>query len=162
LETNPTREDWIRLAAFIDGEGSILINERNTQGKSNWGPWLRVVIANTDPRLPRWLRMTFGGGAVVARRRAKANHRHAIKWHVSCRQAEEILRNCLPFLLLKKEQAEIALAYRETIGGPGKRVSLEVMEKRKEYRARLVELRKQIFAVDDIRMEVTRDQSTLQ
>lgn len=161
METKPTREDWIRLAAFIDGEGSILINERRSAKRTNWGSWLRVVIANTDPRLPRWLLLTFGGTIVVARRRAKENHRYAIKWHVSCRQAEELLRECLPFLLIKKEQAEIALAFQETLGGPGKRVTLATMLKRKGCRDALTKLRKQIFPIDDIRMEVSRDQVTL-
>lgn len=151
----PTREDWIRLAAFIDGEGSILVNERNGDGRTNWGSYLRVVVCNTDPRLPRWLLETFGG-TIAVQQRHHPNHRHVIKWHVSCRKAAEVLRGCLAFLLLKREQAEIGLAYQETLKGRGHRVSLSTMLLRKSYRDQLKGLRKTIFPLSDIRRDLTQ------
>ena len=49
-EHNPSPLDWARLAAFIDGEGSILINTQKSVAAS--APrghfYLRVTVANTD------------------------------------------------------------------------------------------------------------------
>lgn len=115
----PSDADWIRLAAFIDGEGSILINKLGTKKRHRLlGKWmLRVVICNTDPRLPRWCQDTFGGGFTIGYRPKKPNHRMQYKWLVSTKQAQWILEGCMPHFLIKREQAEIALAFRSTFSG---------------------------------------------
>jgi|SRR5580692_2853114 hypothetical protein len=108
----PTQIDWARLAAFIDGEGTIVIKPylvKYTQ--------LFVRIANTDPRLPLWCRKCFDHGKVYAsdsQSRKFPGRMRVYTWIVQSKKAELILRGCLPYFILKKEQAEIALAYRET------------------------------------------------
>jgi hypothetical protein len=144
-ELNPSELKWAQLAAFIDGEGSILFTERHYKGKPYVGMYIRVVIANTDPRLPRWCSENFGGVFVVGDRRRKPNHRLAYKWHVSCRHAEWVLRGCLPHFVLKKEQAEIALAFQETIRpsakGRGASLPEAVWNHRKALKEELHKLR---------------------
>ena len=139
----PTRGDWIRLAAFVDGEGMIDIHEGVPKIRVRPTPnlFLRVVILNTDPRLPLWCKGTFGGSVLPGGRPRKASHRPTFVWAVSARQAARVVRGCLPHLLLKREQAEVALAFYETIGRHGKPVSGEIIERRLDCRRLLSSLK---------------------
>src|SRR6266487_1864296 len=110
----PTEIDWARLAAYIDGEGSILITERHYKSSPYPGMYIRVILANTDPRLPLWAKERFGGVFVIGWRDQPEHHKTPYKWHVSCNQAASVLEKCLPYFLLKKEQAEVALAFQRT------------------------------------------------
>lgn len=112
---SPADVDWARLAALIDGEGSILINKRT--GRED--VWLRVVICNTDPRMIVWLKETFGGTAIVARKAYRDGYKAQMKWQVNCVQAEWLLRGCYKYLICKQDQADIAFAYRATSRGAG-------------------------------------------
>jgi len=121
-KVEPTNEDWIKLAAFIDGEGSISI--KNLTTKTGRYSQLFVAIANTDPRLPMWCRDRFGGLLYGSDDNAKKSNkqRRFWRWITHSAQAESIIRGCLPHFLLKREQAEVALAYRKTFrfkGGKG-------------------------------------------
>ena len=150
-EIPPSEMDWLRLAAFIDGEGSILMTERHYKNKSWDSMYIRVVLCNTDPRMPKWCRDTFGGVFVLGDKRRKPNHRQSYKWHVSTRHAEWVIRGCLPYFLIKREQAEVALAFQETVRksrlGQPVTVPDEVKEKRREFKAQLHELRWQTYEV---------------
>ena len=146
----PSDLDWARLAAYVDGEGSILINERNGDGRTNWGSWLRLIICNTDPRLILWLKKTFGGNVVCGRKRAKTCHRYQLKWHVSCRQAYALLKGCYPYLICKKDQAECAFAYQESIRGPGHRVAPETNAFRMNMRLKLKDLRWKAYPLEEL------------
>jgi hypothetical protein len=110
----PTKSDWIKLAAFIDGEGTILI--KPVYAKSGRYTQLCIGISNTDPRLPVWLLETFGGAVYVINwnKRQSAKWRRAYTWKVHSQVAGRILEQCLPHFLLKREQAEVAIAYRKT------------------------------------------------
>lgn len=103
-------EDWARLAAYIDGEGCMSITFRTENGRRLPGQ-LIMSVANTDPRLARWL-LRFGVGHVVSKYRANAKAtRPFYTWRVASRQAAAIIERCLPFFVIKREQAEIAIAY---------------------------------------------------
>lgn len=110
-----TPTDWARLAAYIDGEGHIALNENTRKGKTSYA-YLRVIVTNTDPRLIIWLQRTFGGG-VLKIDRSKQGYRRCFKWTASCRHAEALLRGCLEFFITKRDQADIALAFQETLHG---------------------------------------------
>jgi hypothetical protein len=112
----PTRDDWIRLTAYIEGEGSIYIKPgRNRGGKKVYNA-LTIDVDNTDPRLPLWCQKTFGGSFRInySNQRLHKNSKPVATWRIHCKMAEEILKGCLEHFIIKKEQAEIALAYRAT------------------------------------------------
>ncbi|HEV8525223.1 MAG TPA: hypothetical protein VGQ71_12040 [Terriglobales bacterium] len=142
----PTKLDWVRLAAYIDGEGSILITERHYKTSPYLGMYIRVVLANTDPRLCLWAQERFGGVFVISQRDKPAHHKTPYKWHVSCNQAACILERCLPYLLLKREQAEIALAFQSTVTngrGRGAKLTDEERAIRESCKEDLLRLRQQ-------------------
>jgi hypothetical protein len=103
----PERDDWIYLAGMIDGEGCITIMSRG----QDQAPVAAVIVVNTDTRLMAWLKSTFGGNV---RRQAKAvgKHKQAWQWRILARQAETVLVEIRPFLKLKGDQTDVALAYR--------------------------------------------------
>ena len=142
-EMFPTQLDWARLAAYIDGEGSVMINGRH----------LRVVVSNTDPRLHVWLRHTFGGSIMAQRRYLNPRHSTAMKWDVSCRKAAWVLENCLPFLIIKKQQAEIGLAYQSRLKGPGQRKSLAEISMRADLKDQLTVLNQKGRRDGEVRAE---------
>jgi len=114
----PSELDWVRLAAFIDGEGFIDI-ETHTQYRPHLKREytthrLRIVIVNTDPRLALWLKATFGGCANFEPTK-NPKWRHKLVWYLCSRAAADVLLSCLPYLLLKIEQAETALAFQATV-----------------------------------------------
>jgi hypothetical protein len=154
---NPTEIDWARLAAYIDGEGSILMNRRNDRPHDIW---LRVVICNTDPRMIVWLKQTFGGSVAVMRKPYKEGYKAQIKWHTSCYKAEWILRGCYQYLICKQDQADVAFAYRATTRGAGGHRgspnSPELTAYRYELRDKLKGLRSVGKTNSD--MELLRDQ----
>ena len=120
---SPTREDWIRLAAFIDGEGCIELYAgppRNKTGVKDYR--LCVKVSNTDRRMPDWCHQTFGCGHMET---PKSNTRPGRKpltdWAVDRTAAIPILQGCLKFFVNKREQAEIALRYASTFMKRGTR-----------------------------------------
>jgi len=144
-----THLDWARLAAFIDGEGTIAI--KNLRTKSGRYSQLIVAIANTDPRLPMWCRENFGGllYACDSNANKSAKWRRSYRWITHSAQAETIIKNCLPYFLLKKEQAEIALAYRKTFRCKGGKGSARIISDadlalRQGYRTELHRLKREL------------------
>src|ERR1700685_398929 len=106
----PAPTVWAQMAGYIDGEGSILINTQK-RGKSEvCGFYLRVTVANTDVRLPVWLKENFGGtykDANSEKYYEGKNWRRCYHWGASAHRAAWVLHNCLPYLVIKREQAEL-------------------------------------------------------
>jgi hypothetical protein len=116
--------EWLRMATLLDTEGSIQI--KKSMSAMNFGcrvpnHTLLVTVTNTDPRIPLWCKSVFGG-AVSFRRPPKQHHRSIYRWAVGCAHAAAVLSGCLPYFLIKRNQAEIAIASRDTVrnvGGKG-------------------------------------------
>ncbi len=142
----PTEIDFARLAAYVDGEGSILISERHYKTSPYPGMYIILVVSNTDPRLLIWCKERFGGTFQVGDH-AKVrlmDYKIPYKWHVSCNQAASIIEKCLPYFIVKKEQADVALAFQKTVKyGRGRGVKLTDGERsfRESCKEKLKELR---------------------
>lgn len=138
----PVVFDWVRLAMAIDCEGSINITARHLPKGRTPVHDLTISVVNTDPRLPLWCYDTFGGYTNI--RYGSGNRKAIFRWTITTKGAESILRGCLPYFMLKREQAEIALVLRESYlySGPGRAVPDNVIEIREELRKRLVTSRK--------------------
>ena len=107
--------DKARLAAYIDGEGSIYINKQGALGGRKKTPQysLSLMIGNTDVRLMTWLKSTFDG-SVYHVKYEKCKHlgkKPIMRWQVNERMAEVILKACVPYMIMKKQQAEVGIAF---------------------------------------------------
>ena len=96
---------WEYMAGMIDADGSI--GTTTTGAKRNVVG--RVIIANTNQEFLYTLKAQFGGTISIRKQGAKEGWKPfgSISW--TNRQAEHILVNILPFLLIKKKQAELCL-----------------------------------------------------
>jgi len=92
------------IAGFFDGEGCISANE--------WGA-IFIIVVNTDERVIRAIRDYFNFGRVKRESPKQENHRTRYIWQVSSWQAYEVLEKIKPYLIIKKEQAEIAMRLQE-------------------------------------------------
>lgn len=137
--------DWARLAAFIDGEGCILSacsvhKDPKFAGTRTRYEYIRVVVTNTDPRLSKWILETFGGHIIdhSNNKQRNKNWKPCFFWQVSCAKAARILTGCRPYLILKGEQADVAMALQDTMIYSGRRGTPQsVVDHRAELQGKL-------------------------
>lgn len=114
----PAELGW--AAGVVDGEGCICIYGRPQRVTKKGVRALALVInvGNTDPRMPLRMQELFGG-AYSRLAEKRVNRKPAFQWLLTGRPAGECIRLIYPYLVIKKEQAEIAMAYAQTISGKG-------------------------------------------
>lgn len=99
-------------AGFFDGEGCVLIYKRAAtclSPKSASPPYqIRVTLTNTHEGVIQDIQRTYGGN-VCAYLKPKARRRPAWKWNASCQKAVAFLRAVRPHLIVKGEQADLAI-----------------------------------------------------
>jgi hypothetical protein len=110
-----TKDEWIYAAAMVDAEGCISIGRSphtTRAGTPYWAYSLRIQIANTSSKLMDWLVERFGG--VIYTKRNNLNPKRPVhQWFTKGgRPAQEaFLLGILPYLLIKRDQALIALDF---------------------------------------------------
>lgn len=133
-----------RLAAYIDGEGTVDLQGSSQGGKRSYGYKLRISIVNTDLRLLVWCKENFGGH-IRMNRPGGGNHRPVYSWTISgAEQVGNLLKGCLPFFVIKREQAEIGIAFGKTFSSSNRDprgLSDSIKQKRESLRAKLFEIR---------------------
>jgi len=109
--------DFARLAAYIDGEGCIVISScQKPRGRGvSKTHCMQVTVTNTYLPLFSWIVGTFGGSVSEANSNSRKSTavKRCWRWVIGEVPSEMILRRCLPYLLIKSEQAKIALAFRD-------------------------------------------------
>lgn len=100
------------LAGIIDGEGCISIRKWQQRNKY-WIYSLTLDVGNTNRILTDWLSDNFGGTVILFHSK-NPRHNDRYCWRLSQGKAGIIIKKVLPYLLIKKEQAVLALEYRKT------------------------------------------------
>jgi hypothetical protein len=125
------------LAGLLDGEGTICIL-RGSHKETKERVWfesytLRLSITNTNLALLEWVRQHFGG-SIQERKEVTVRWNKTWIWYCGGKNASDIIRKCLLFLVAKKEQAKIALTFRETFKGKrtAYRIPPNILEERAE------------------------------
>ncbi len=122
----PTEAQLAYTAGIIDGEGCIRFNRQATRLT------MRVHVTNTNKALIDWLHRTYGGYVWAERRQYIPNAKPRFAWEVSAQAAYRFLHQVRPFLMLKAEQADLAISMQET-----KKPRNRLPEGLAEYRERL-------------------------
>lgn len=99
------------LAGILDGEGCVYVNRRKVMGnRKTPGYSLKVVVSITSERLVDWLKDRAKLTSIF---RAEANEKtnRKAKWLCTWNNtaAEWILKLTLPYLIIKKDQANLGL-----------------------------------------------------
>ena len=104
-------------AGIVDGEGCIAIS-RGINKKSDKPYYqLQVSVSNSNLWLCEWLRMQYGG--IISRddrrhiRLNSLSKNIVYKWFLWSTAAMNFLKLILPYLYLKKTQAELGIAFQE-------------------------------------------------
>lgn len=102
----------VRMATILDCEGWITISHiKNVRGI---GLCLTLGVGNTNSNLTDWLKDTFGG-SVYKTTRKSIQHKDYYTWRIHAVKAAAILREVLPYMLLKTAQANLAITFQEKV-----------------------------------------------
>jgi len=109
--------DLAYLAGIIDGEGTIGIYRK---GGTTKRPHYEgtVIVVQRDPTIPQWIQQRFGGSLIhrVFRIRGGKRDRYTYwRWYLIGKKIGPFLERCLPYLIIKREQAECAIELAGTI-----------------------------------------------
>ena len=118
---------WAYLAGIMDGEGSFSIarggrkpSYGHPNGYTNWQ--LKISIGNTNESLHDYLLENVGGAKYMGHRSKTDKQKHGYNWQLHGKEnMKEFITGVLPYLVLKKEQALVAL---ESIAIEGKNPEL--------------------------------------
>lgn len=105
-------------AGFFDGEGCVRCNHAQSnvgRNRSGNGIQFGVSVCQCSPIVVRELHDEYGGGLRTEKGR-KSQHRTKWVWQACGTNAERFLRDILPYLREKKEEAELALEVYKTMG----------------------------------------------
>jgi len=146
------RDTAIYFAGLFDGEGCVNICERSARygGPGQVTPTFRceLSLSNTHHGVMLHITQTIGGNLYKQKRAGefKKNgepRRPLWRWGAGQAESQHILTHILPFLIIKRQQALLALAYWESINKlrrqphPGKigklRLSPEEIESRRQF-----------------------------
>lgn len=121
MKPMPTDVENAWSAGIVDGEGWISVFKNRVvrkDGTSNYR--LQVGVSNTDPRMCRKLQSLYGGSMSAEKNSKKYGRaKPYYSWHLHGAQCKGFLDAVLPYLLVKRDQAEVALCYIDTIGKRG-------------------------------------------
>lgn len=118
---------WAYLAGIMDGEGSFSIarggrkpSKDHPNGYINWQ--LKISIGNTNENLHDWLLKNVGGAKYIGHRPKTDKHKPGYNWQLHGKDnMKEFIKGVLPYIVLKKQQALLAL---ESIATEGKNPEL--------------------------------------
>ena len=120
------------MAGIIDGEGCIRIG--TYLRKSTTGNYLKtqaaIEISNTDIRMLRWVSERFGGH-VRPKSHQNPKGKPAFTWQCGGREGHDILTKILPYLVIKKDQAECFVSFVE-LRSSGKQWSRRGLDPKEE------------------------------
>lgn len=131
------------IAGILDGEGHITITSCQRRGKQKLN--CVVGVSNNSNELLNWIKEKTGCGNIYHRSRF---HNEGCVWTVSGKyQIISLLKQLVPYLIIKKEQALLAVSFCETITVRRNgvyRLDENVMIIRNEIRSDMLKLNKQL------------------
>ncbi|MGV1985619.1 LAGLIDADG family homing endonuclease [Agrobacterium sp. 22-221-1] len=105
-------DQW--AAGFFDGEGCIQIEPRKSGHGTSY--YVNIQVTQNDRRPLDELQKRWGGNVTGACRRATDR---CFRWRMSSTGAAVFLTAMLPYLLVKRERALLALEMRDLMGSKG-------------------------------------------
>ena len=131
------------LAGFFDGEGCIhgyFTHPRN--GRRMGSTKVTVVCGNLEVLM--FGQKLFGGSINKRVFKEKPKWNDALTWHLGTKETSVFLRAVLPYLIVKRQEAEVALELWELANHPNRgsrKLPEDVINKRSELVAKLCSLK---------------------
>jgi hypothetical protein len=106
---NPQQAEtiWAYMAGIIDGEGCISVAKYSTAKTY----YVHVIIVQKHEAIPVWLMKNICSSRKVDRVKRQKGFKDGSywRWYVAGKDALFVLEKCLPYLVEKKNQAELAI-----------------------------------------------------
>lgn len=132
------------LAGIIDGEGTIFIQKKLDKRveTESWTYWPRVQVCNTNEAVMQWIHQIFGGLLYKKERsHLKRNWKCQFEWYTKPSLIDELLPLLIPYLIIKKPQAEIMMKFRKSFSSKIRiKVTPEIQSFREECMSKLKHL----------------------
>lgn len=143
-------ENLAYIAGIIDGEGSIIISKlrpNKNKGEINFRYQLFCKVTNTDRRLIQYLAEKTGQPNIVDNRKnPNPNSRKTFSIHWPVNTTIFLLEKIYPYLVIKKEQVDLALEFRKTFDDDGhKDARKEIIDAREDFYLKMKQLHKREF-----------------
>ena len=106
------KTDLAYFAGLIDGEGCFRLGNQGTHRYT-----CSLSIGNTNLRLLHWVKQRFRG-VIAEEWRNTLKHprwRNCFRWTAYADDLDEIIPAIMPYLVAKREQAELIMLYRQTL-----------------------------------------------
>ncbi len=136
------KEKFAYMAGLIDGEGTITFVKRGSKYPGKF--IIRVIVTGTSKELFDWILKEFGGTIDVTKvediKKELKSTQDIYYWYITTRKAVSLLRECYPFLVIKKKQADLIFEYAQTIQKDTTPLTKELISKRLEIYQKLREL----------------------
>ena len=109
--------DAAYVAGFLDGEGSIMLIGHGTWRESIG---LRVVIAQSEKNraILDWISKITNIGNSTLKKAQNSKQDNGLTWACHADAAEGLLIQLLPFLKIKKKQAELGIKFQSQLRKP--------------------------------------------
>lgn len=126
------------IAGVLDCDGSIYIARTSARIYQ-----LRVAVYNSKEQLVGWFKDKLGGNCNNIKRTGAKRSREFC-WFVSSLAAAEVISLALPYLVVKRKQALLALEFASTIGGisGGQQLPKPIVDLRAKIYKQICELNK--------------------
>ena len=138
------KADLAYAAGIIDGEGCIFIGRTWHKRDKRLTHVLQVKVSMIDREALLWLRQNFGyrRKVLIMENRQTRGWNNVYTWHLTGAGAEKFLRKILPYLKVKRQQAKVALRFRELLSLPGIKLAAKNLARREQLCAELKALKK--------------------
>lgn len=133
LKNRLTEPERAYLAGIFDGEGTVGYYDFRQRHEST------VMITNADPRLMNWLLEKVGYGNVHTVRKAYQRRKHTVHhWRISNKpRVRDFLEAVVPYLIIKRDQAELMLNLWNGEGPKRNAITAEVKARRDKVKEEL-------------------------
>ena len=116
-----TTHDLAYLAGIVDGEGCIYAEAKRSRSS------IRLTVTNTSLALINWIVGRFGGNVHVCKK-SRRRKRICYSWYVNGqRLAARILAAIIPYMVIKRKQAELALQWQPGMSAEASAAMVEAM-----------------------------------
>jgi hypothetical protein len=102
-------------AGFFDGEGCV-----NFSSDRYGSPFIRILVVNTEKSVLEEFQSRWGGN-ITHNKRHKENWKRSYTWRISHTRAIQFLNDIQQFLIVKKNQANLAIQFAALTPGKGRK-----------------------------------------
>lgn len=127
------------VAGVIDCDGAIWIGCERTKSHPRYT--LRTAVSNTRKGLPEFFVEHFGGSCRAYEKRSD-KWKNEFRWAAAGLPAAEVISLALPYLVIKRQQAILALEFASTIVPGQQRLPESWREMRERIYHQMLELNK--------------------